>query len=184
MKKRLAVFLSLFIAAVLTGGVVWGCYADIPQTHYPTNMLNVALYKADLVIEGTIISATPAMQQNYQKQIGNGKCTSYTDYPMTEFTVRVKDVKYGEAPSRKIKIRMGGRPGEITWKPEKGDRVVMMLSCVLDEETGENLWCGCYLTFVITSDGLQALSEGPGKSFNGKTKEELYAYIDEVKSVL
>lgn len=141
------------------------------------NSLEQNIGLCDLVIEGKVLN--------------NGKVETfsndrYTDYPMTEFTVRVKDVKYGEAPSRKIKIRMEGRPGEITWKPEKGDRVIMLLGQAYDPETREPTdKYGSYMTFVMTSDGLQTLSEDrKDRTFDGKSKEELYAYIDEVKSVL
>lgn len=177
MKKLICILLSCLLLSSC-GGRYRYTAEDRPPIYgysHTGDSLDLNIDFCNLIIEGKVLS------NGKVKEVPNN---FYTNYPMTEFTVKVKDVKYGEAPSRKIKIRMGGRPGEITWKPEKGDRVVMMLSCVLDEETGENLWCGCYLTFVITSDGLQALSEGPGKSFNGKTKEELYAYIYEVKSVL
>lgn len=127
MKKRLAVFLSLFIAAVLTGGVVWGCYSDIPQIHYPTSMLNVALYKADLVIGGTIISATPAMQQNYQKQIGNGKCTSYT--------VQIDDIWFGECDTEEIDLLIDNDYRYMRFHEK--DKAVFLLR---ESSAGENVY--------------------------------------------
>ena len=62
--------------------------------------------------------------------------------------------------------------------------MIMLLGQAYDPETREPTdKYGPYMTFVMTSDGLQTLTDDKNKKeFDGKSKEELYAYIDEVKS--
>ncbi|MBR6790668.1 MAG: hypothetical protein IKM31_07365 [Oscillospiraceae bacterium] len=99
MKKRLAVFLSLIIVVVLVGGTVMGFTEggrEPKQISYPTSTLNTALFRSDLVVEGTIVSVESAMQQNYQKKIGNGKYTSYK--------IQTDDIWFGECDAAEIDL--------------------------------------------------------------------------------
>jgi len=129
MKKRLSILFTLIIVVVFTGRTVWGSSACSSGEiyPYPTSMLNVALYKADLVIEGTIISATPAMQQNYQEQIGNGKYTSYT--------VSADKIWFGECDSAEIDLIVDNDYRYL--RLHENDKAIFLL---YESSAGENVY--------------------------------------------
>ena len=83
---------------------------------------------------------------------------------------------YGEVASEKINVQIQGRPGEYLWKPEKGDHVIM----ILGQRVTDHKYVP-WLVYTVTPDGLQTLTDDKNeKEFDGKSKEELYTYINEV----
>lgn len=111
MKKRLVIFLSLLIAIVFTGGTVWACYSD-RKSVWPDNILNMTLFSADLVIEGTIVD--------------EGNRTSVITFGLSDgvaYKVAVDDVWFGSCEEETIKVRM---PLNYTL-PRENDKLVLIL---------------------------------------------------------
>lgn len=132
----------------------------------------------DLVIEGKVLNRGRIVEVDRK---------DFTSFPMTEYKIKIKDVPYGTTSSKKIRIRMEGRPGELTCKPQKGDQVILFLEqpSALKRGGSTDIYSisgDIPAIFVITADGLQTLTEDKkDRTFNGCSKEELYAYIEEVK---
>lgn len=107
MKKRLSILFTLIIAIVFTGGTVWGsnaCYSGetIP---WPTSVLNSALFRADLVIEGTILD--------------DGRHGMST----VNYEVAVDDVWFGTCEEETIMFNCGLK----YTLPRQNDRVILLL---------------------------------------------------------
>lgn len=104
MKKHLVVILSLIIAVIFVGGTVMAeSYSVVP---WPTSMLNAALFRADLVIEGTILD--------------DGKQGIATN----NYEVAVNDVWFGTCEEETIMFNCGLK----YTLPRKNDRVILLLA--------------------------------------------------------
>lgn len=177
MKKLICVLLSCLLLSSC-GGRYRYTDEDRPPIYNYGNTENAIEYAGEQTLEDDIIrcSLIIAGKVLNSGKIVEGNHYRYTSFPATEYKIRIKDVLRGEVSSGKITICMQGRPGEYLWKPEKGDHVIMILA----QRVTDHKYVP-WRVYTVTSDGLQTLTDDKNeKEFDGKSKEELYTYINEV----